>query len=59
MPLPGRQSRPSVTYLLDHPAEKECPHCGSVLFVKKKKHEGETLFCLREGCGYRIDILDQ
>jgi len=51
---------PTCTFITrDHPAEKECPHCGSVLFVKKKKHEGETLFCLREGCGYRIDILDQ
>jgi len=51
---------PTCTFITrDHPAEKECPKCGSVLFMKKKKNEGETLFCLREGCDYRVEILDQ
>jgi DNA topoisomerase-1 len=51
---------PECTFITrDHPAEKVCPQCASILFMKKKKNEGETLFCLREGCGYRIDILDQ
>ncbi len=51
---------PDCTFITrDVPAEKSCPQCGSALFVKKKKGGGETLFCLREGCGYRIDILNE
>ncbi len=51
---------PDCTFITrDVPAEKDCPQCGSALFAKKKKGEGETLFCLREGCGYHIDILNE
>ena len=49
MPLPGRQSRPSVTYLLDHPAEKEKAQSASVegmaascMFVREAI-DGETV----------------
>ncbi|MCX7679012.1 MAG: type I DNA topoisomerase [Spirochaetes bacterium] len=49
---------PHCTFITrDTPAEKDCPRCGSALFVKRKKSEGETVFCLRDGCGYKIDIL--
>lgn len=51
---------PNCTFITrETPAEKDCPLCGSALFVKKKKNEGETVFCLREGCGYKIDILNE
>jgi DNA topoisomerase-1 len=51
---------PDCTFITrDIPAEKDCPQCGSALFVKKKKGEGETIFCMRDGCGYKMDILNE
>ncbi len=50
---------PECTFITrESPTDKECPTCSSILFMKRKKNEGETLFCLREGCGYKIEILD-
>ncbi len=43
----------------DTPAEKECPKCGSLLFKKKIRGRGEELHCLKEGCGYRVELLDE
>ncbi|MGL4370069.1 MAG: DNA topoisomerase, partial [Spirochaetota bacterium] len=41
------------------PAEKHCPTCGKLLFTKKVKGRGQKLFCLAEGCGYSVEILDE
>jgi DNA topoisomerase-1 len=43
----------------ESPSEKACPQCGSLLFTRKIKGRGEKLVCLRESCGYSLDILDE
>jgi len=43
----------------DQPTGRECPKCGSVLFTKRIRGKGERVMCLRESCGYFMDILDE
>jgi DNA topoisomerase-1 len=43
----------------ENPSEKACPQCGSLLFSKKVKGKGLRLSCLRESCGYSVDLLDE
>ena len=41
------------------PADRNCPKCGKVLFVKKLRGKGEKVACLNENCDFEIDILDE
>ena len=41
------------------PSDKECPKCKSLLFKKKLKGVGEQLICLREDCGFTLNLLDE
>jgi len=41
------------------PSAKPCPKCGSLLFKKKIKSKGEKLLCLRENCGWTVELLDE
>ncbi len=43
----------------DTPAEKACPRCGKLLFKKIIKGKGEKLICLKESCGYQVELLDE
>lgn len=43
----------------DIPAEKDCPKCGKLLFVKKTKGRGEEHVCYNPDCGFRIELLDE
>jgi DNA topoisomerase I len=43
----------------DNPAEKACPRCGKLLFKKIIKGKGEKLICLKESCGYLVELLDE
>ena len=43
----------------DNPAEKACPRCGRLLFKKIIKGKGEKLICLKESCGYQVELLDE
>ncbi|MBN2160511.1 MAG: type I DNA topoisomerase [Spirochaetes bacterium] len=43
----------------DNPAEKACPKCGKLLFRKIIKGKGEKLICLKEGCNYTVELLDE
>ncbi|MCU0847907.1 MAG: type I DNA topoisomerase [Spirochaetes bacterium] len=43
----------------DNPSESPCPKCGSILLVKRLKGRGENHYCVKEGCGYQIDLLDE
>ncbi|MBN1497741.1 MAG: type I DNA topoisomerase [Spirochaetes bacterium] len=43
----------------DTPAEKPCPRCGKLLFKKIIKGKGEKLICLKESCGYQVELLDE
>jgi len=43
----------------DAPADKDCPQCGKLLFKKRIKGRGEELHCLNEGCGFKVDLLDE
>jgi DNA topoisomerase-1 len=40
------------------PSDKHCPKCNKVLFSRRTKR-GETLECLNERCGYRLELLDE
>ena len=35
------------------------PRCGSLLFKKPIKGKGEKLICLKESCGYQVELLDE
>ncbi len=51
---------PTCTFLTrEIPSDKPCPRCGKLLFVKKVKGRGEMLICLKESCGYKIELLDE
>jgi len=41
------------------PSTKSCPQCSSLLFTRKIKNKGEKLICLKESCGYNVDLLDE
>lgn len=41
------------------PAERACPQCGSLLFQRKIKGKGFKQVCLKEGCGYELDLPDE
>ncbi|HNX25601.1 MAG TPA: type I DNA topoisomerase [Spirochaetota bacterium] len=43
----------------DNPSDKDCPKCGKLLFTKKIKGRGEELTCLNEGCGFKVELLDE
>ncbi|MBN1534630.1 MAG: type I DNA topoisomerase, partial [Spirochaetes bacterium] len=43
----------------DDPADKVCPKCSSLLFRKRMRNVGEKLICLKEGCGYHVELLDK
>jgi DNA topoisomerase-1 len=49
---------PDCTFVTrEIPSDKHCPKCDKVLFSKRTKR-GETLECLNEKCGYRLELLD-
>lgn len=49
---------PDCTFITrETPSDKHCPRCDKVLFSKRTKR-GETLECLNEKCGYRLELLD-
>ncbi len=41
------------------PIQKDCPQCGKLLFKKNIKGRGEIHNCLSEGCGYKVELLDE
>ncbi len=41
------------------PAERPCPKCGKLLFLRKIKGKGEKVVCLDEACGFELDLLDE
>ncbi len=43
----------------ESPSGKPCPKCGRLLFIQRKKGFGEKLTCLRETCGFSVDLLDE
>lgn len=50
---------PACTFITrEVPSEKPCPMCGKLLFTRKVKGRGQMLACLNEGCGYKIELLD-
>lgn len=50
---------PDCTFITrETPSDKHCPRCDKVLFSKRTKR-GETLECLNEKCGYRLELLDE
>ena len=50
---------PSCDFLSrDVPADKPCPKCGKLLFVKRIKGRGEELNCLNPVCDFRMELLD-
>jgi DNA topoisomerase I len=42
----------------ENPSDKACPTCGSLLFTKRVKGKGQKLSCLKESCGYSVELLD-
>lgn len=51
---------PECTFVTrEVPSAKPCPKCGSLLFSRRVKHRGQMLVCLRESCGYRLELLDE
>ena len=42
----------------DIPAEKHCPKCGKLLFVRRIKGRGEELHCLNPVCDFKVELLD-
>ena len=51
---------PDCTFMTrEAPSTRPCPKCGSLLFSRRLKHRGQMLMCLRESCGYRLEILDE
>ncbi len=50
---------PDCTFITrETPADKPCPKCGSLLFSKKIRGKGQMLTCLKESCGFKIELLD-
>ncbi len=50
---------PSCDFLSrDVPADKPCPKCGKLLFLKRIKGRGEELNCLNSQCDFRMELLD-
>ncbi|MDA8193831.1 MAG: type I DNA topoisomerase [Thermaerobacter sp.] len=48
----GCQGYPDCDFVTwNRPSDRTCPRCGSHMAQKKKGHR-ESLFCLKEGCGY-------
>lgn len=51
---------PECTFMTrEVPSNKPCPKCGSLLFSRRVKNRGQMLICLRESCGYRLELLDE
>ncbi|HSV95339.1 MAG TPA: type I DNA topoisomerase [Spirochaetota bacterium] len=51
---------PECTFMTrEVPSNKPCPKCGSLLFSRRVKNRGQMLICLKESCGYRLELLDE
>lgn len=47
----GCSSYPKCNFMSwNEPTNEKCPQCGGILF--KKKGKKESLYCVKEGCGY-------
>lgn len=56
----GCSNYPDCDFLTrDNPSEKPCPKCQSLLFTKKIKGRGEKQICVKENCGFEVEILDE
>jgi DNA topoisomerase-1 len=56
----GCGSYPECDFLTrETPAGQECPRCSSLLFLKRIKGRGEKQICLKEGCGFEKELLDE
>jgi DNA topoisomerase-1 len=43
----------------ERPFKEPCPQCGSMCVVKGGKHEQKTVRCLKEGCGYNVELTEE
>lgn len=43
----------------ERPFKEPCPHCGSMCVVKGGKNEPKTVLCLKEGCGYNVELTEE
>ncbi len=51
---------PACTFMTrEVPTEKHCPRCEGLLFSKRVKGRGQTLQCLNEKCGFKMELPDE